>query len=514
MHANPLNYFAYYLSARIVVILLSIACGACIFAWGRRMYGDATGLICSGLWFSDPSVNAFSSVITADVGAAAFGILAAFSFWRSLEGRSIKCGLAAGAMLGFAQAAKFSMLLLYPVFLTAAVSASVSRAVPAREKRLHVAVLLGIEFVVSFLVINSVYLFEGSFSRLDSFEFRSALLTRGERSAAGEPAIANRFRGSAVGSIPLPLPRRYVEGLDSLKSDEERPNLRLEHGRLVRGGSWYTPYVTLFYKLPMGTLAAFVACVVHRLIRMRDFRGADVLFCLTIVCTFGFFGGQTGMNWAVRYLIPVFPFLYLAAGATLSKLLPSRPGKAFIYLCLAWNIWGLAIIRPCYLSFGNELAGGARGAQAIFIGSNFDWGQDLRRLEVLRSRSGDRTHMVITFHGAEEPELVGLKRNGLPPNFLRGDTSGSGLGEFYWAVSSNVLHGVTTWITMEDGRWLLGTIDSPHLRPEFASWKAGESIYVFKISKIDGKHVLNNDKNMGLAGCVSTGSGFASDMMP
>ncbi|HMD70204.1 MAG TPA: phospholipid carrier-dependent glycosyltransferase [Bryobacteraceae bacterium] len=101
--------------ARLPMILLGGLLGALIFILGRQLAGQRAALFALFLYAFDPTLIAHSSLVTTDVGMAAFTVLFLFTLWRYVQApgrlRLLGCGLALGAAL----ASKFSALALLPV---------------------------------------------------------------------------------------------------------------------------------------------------------------------------------------------------------------------------------------------------------------------------------------------------------------------------------------------------------------------------------------------------------------
>jgi len=481
--ANGPRSATIFFRARLVVIALAIFCAALIFWWTREIYGDAAAVVSSALWLLDPNVLAFSAAATVDIGAAAFGCLATYTYWRFLRGPSWTKTLACGLTLGLAQASKFSMLGLYPAVFLLAIAAR-NAIVPSPGR--FVAKLIVI-FIVSLLTLNFVYQFSGSFRPLGSYSFKSELLSSRQTSNIQSAPHGNRFRGTALASVPLPLPKDYILGFDSQWWEGEIGLKNLSHGRLVQGGHWYSPLVTLMFKLPLGTLVLVLTSAVLVLLNGRGYQAAEATAGVCALALIGLICSQTGFNWPIRYLLPAFALLLVAVGRLAQVASRSRLWRWALAGCLAWNIGQLLIVHPCYLSYGNELVGGIRGAQQVFIGSNFDWGQDLVRLKKWSDDHPLLKPIVVTYYGVLDAEDVGLPNRGLPGQFWRGAESAQPLvtdlprEPFYWAISSNVLNGLPCWMKLETGAGFEGTIHSPFLKPENAIARIGSSIYMFKI---------------------------------
>src|SRR5262249_36958719 len=107
-----------------------------------------------------------------------------------------------------------------------------------------------IVLVLSILTIDAGYLFEGVGVPLGRFEFGSASLTRaaadGIRSAPATrnpgyamvwPFRENRFRGTVLERLPVPLPEHYLLGFDEQKIEAEGfPNRFLRASKALGTG--------------------------------------------------------------------------------------------------------------------------------------------------------------------------------------------------------------------------------------------------------------------------------------
>ncbi len=475
VRANGARHRELYRRSRLVAVALAIACGLLVARWAGRIYGSAAApVICMALWLLDPNVLAHASLATTDAGTAAFGFLAAYVWWRVLSGQGSFRARSAGFALGLAQASKFSMLVLYPSWLVLAIAARRKKSEGSAPRPREV----GAVFLVSLLTLNAIYRFDGLFTPLGGYEFHSALL-----GGAG----ANRFRGTVLAGLPVPLPRDYVLGFDSQKWDEEIGLANLSGGRLTLGGRWYSPLATLARKMPPGTLilsviaaALFASGRWPRLTALALW--VPPLAIIALLCS------QTGLNWPVRYALPALPYLAVAAGGAVDALWNKPWGRCLVAACLAWNGCELIENQPGYLSYGNLLAGGTTGAQRLFLGSNYDWGQDLFRLKRWAEEHPQARPLCVSYFGVLDPAATGLGARGLPRRFLATGAEGASRGSdapcapFYWAVSSNYLNGLPGWFRLDDGSTVHAALRPSSLRREQAVARIGSTIFIFVVS--------------------------------
>ena len=128
-------------------------------------------------------------------------------------------------------------------------------------------------------------------------------------------------------------------GLDSQKWEEGigfyRPS---PAGGLVHGGAWYSPLVTLAFKLPLGTIALILGSTVAGVCRPAPFALRRIFMSILVAVFFLMLAAQTGLNWAARYSIPLIPFLALLIGQPIEAAWNRRAWKWLMMACLGWNL--------------------------------------------------------------------------------------------------------------------------------------------------------------------------------
>ncbi len=512
---RALNYKRYLLMfslGRLTVTLVSVACGYILFKYARTRFGPGAGPLASALWFTDPNVIAHSSIASVDICSTAISLLATILFIDFASQPSRPKALGCGVALGLALGAKFSLLLLIPSWAAILLfrgKTGGSTGLKFADSLLHATVMVA----SSLLVLNSLYLFHGSFAPLGSHPFHSPLLTGIVPTEAGNIPSGNRFSGSWLGYFRVPIPSDYLRGLDSLLFEQQTfPIGAMVAGRLVPGGAWHGPFKAIFYKMPPGTLvllAGLLLAIVRSQGRAGD-RAADThyYFCiipfvfLAALCLQG-----SGMNSAFRYQLPALPFLILAIASSYATHRSRRYIGQFALACVIANLGSLSINFPNTISYANEFSGGPSRAQREFVGSNFDWGQDLLRLKAWSSSHPEHGPIAVAFYGAMPPGEVGIATRRPPASFFQGDKSlgGAPPQPFYWAISSNMINTLPGMIIGEHGQpepvtdglttSPLGVIASEAIKPENAYDVVGGAIFIFRVAPgprpSDGKNSID-----------------------
>jgi len=462
-YANADRYFELFDLARMVMPLFSILGGLVVFAWSSRLYGATAGLLSLALWCFCPNVLAHGRLVTTDLGSTAIGAGATFLFWLYLRRPSWGRAAVAGVALGLAQLSKFSMLLLYFVWpFLWAVRLALVPAEGQWGRRIglglgHAALVVAL----SVLTIDFGYLFEGVGKPLGSFEFASSSLTTtppgGIRSAPTSenplfrmlwPFAENRFRGTFLERFPSPLPEHYLLGFDEQKIEADGIPLRfMEASRAlaagdvetarrlaaspdrsvggylvylngeIRGSGWWYYYLaTLAYKVPEGTLLILMASLALLVVGRRSREGWADEIALWAVPTVILFAMSflTDINLGLRYILAVFPYLYIQAGKLVpwAERLAGRArsiARAGIVVCLVLTVAATLMIHPSYLAYFNAVSGGPDRTPPRLIDSNLDWGQDLIDLREWCRENIPGEPIGLAYFGQINPSIFTLR---------------------------------------------------------------------------------------------------------
>jgi dolichyl-phosphate-mannose-protein mannosyltransferase len=368
--------------ARWACIPISLL-GACVcFLWARDLYGPSAGLLALCLWCFSPNLLAHGQLITADAGAATFGLLAGYAFWRWLREPSLARMLIAGATLGLAELSKTTWLVLFAIWplLWLAWALPPNRGIRhtgRQAAQLCVVLLLGL------LILNAGYLFDGTFSQLGDFKFVSEAFAGDVDIVTRFAEGGNRFLDGPLASVPLPLPRDYVIGIDLQKLDFEGTHFAYLAGRWQAPGWWYYYLYGCAVKVPLGTLtlailAVLLTCASARRTAWRD----ELVLLAPAITVLVLVSSQTRMNEHFRYILPVLPFTIVWISKCASRpAFQSEPIRLAVVAALSATILSSLFTYPHCLSYFNELAGGPRQGYRHLLGSNLDWGQDLLYLK-------------------------------------------------------------------------------------------------------------------------------------
>lgn len=424
--------------ARWACIPLSLL-GACICAaWANQLYGSAGGYVALLLWCFSPSILAHACMLGPDLGTAAIGVATAYFFWKWLQRPSFRAACVAGLMLGLAELTKLTwivLFLLWPILWLGWNSLAKEGKCEEESKRKdegkttpcsHRAILqLGLIILLALYLINLGYGFAGTFTKLGKYEFVSETLG-GKR---GDPYAVesgwNRFAGTWLGSVRIPLPRDYVMGIDRQKWDFERGLPSYLNGEWRAHGWWYYYLYAAGVKMPLGTWAILLLaggvtlCVPRYNARLRD---EMVLLAPGLVILI-FVSSQTGFSVHSRYAISALPFFFIWASKVARVLEMRRVSmmesalRTVAVVALTWSVSSSLWMYPHSLSYFNELAGGPRKGGEHLLDSNIDWGQDLF---FFRDWLAERPEVAldgVAIFGSYPFPAAGIPQVGYPPGW-------------------------------------------------------------------------------------------------
>ncbi|MCG6157241.1 ArnT family glycosyltransferase [Rubinisphaera margarita] len=383
--------------------------GICVcYRWSRELYGPMAGLLSMSLWAFSPSMIAHGSFFTPDAHAASMGLLAAYLFWKWLKEPDWFHAVLAGTGVGLALATKSTWIVLLGLWPALWLVWRLFRRQQENATEGHSrppVIQLILLLLIGLNVLHLAYFYEGSFPRLGSFEFVSHSLKGNE-----EEGVGNRFRGTWLEHLPLPLPREFVAGIDVQKHDLDRPRQTYFRGRLHDHGFWYYYLYAIAIKVPIGTqllwLAALIAFVTG--CHGRNFCDEMILF-IPVAIIMVLVSSQTNYNAHLRYVLGAFPFLFVLAGR-----LSQREGFS-VHLrrwavggCLVWTVGSTLLCYPHCLSYFNETIGGSRNGYKHLANSNLDWGQDLLFLSWWLEEKGHSEKIELVYYGLFDPAIVGI----------------------------------------------------------------------------------------------------------
>jgi hypothetical protein len=221
--------------------------------------------------------------------------------------------------------------------------------------------------------------------------------------------LASTLAGVAA-RVPVPLPANYVRGASDARdvmANESRVTFR---GRQYESGVWYWYLYGLLVKLPLGTLALGAVALWRLPQGVNNIRDAACLM-LPAATIAGVVTWLSGLSDFFRYILPLFPFLFLVLASAAAALRNSSALAGWLAVGLVCASAASSLVNfPHSMAYYNELAGGIRGGPRHMLDRSSLWGQDLYRLRRWLDRNPDIECIQLTDSGAGvDPQAIGIR---------------------------------------------------------------------------------------------------------
>jgi dolichyl-phosphate-mannose-protein mannosyltransferase len=386
---------------RLPIVALACLLAAAVYLWTRRRFGQGPAAVALLLCVLSPDVLAHGQIATTDVALALFLFLTVVLFERVVERVTFGRVLLAGLALGAALATKVSAVVLFPLLAVLSF-----RAGRSRLKTMAGALL------AMTLTAWGVLWFSHGFQPAVSSDPRAPAY---DWSTMPEDHGAGRVLALARASHLLPEPYLYGLAFRVAANSEATEGVANAFllGRTSETGFWYYFPATFALKTPLPLIVMLAGALVLTL--RRGWRWCDTFVWLPAAAYASLMMAQR-LNLGHRYLLPVYPFLFVAAAGFAAWAMEREAPRWRRWLLgalLAWYAVGTLRIHPHYLAYFNELAGGPRNGYRRLVDSSLDWGQDLPGLKAYQDRHG-LASLKLSYFGMADPEYYGIRCQRLP----------------------------------------------------------------------------------------------------
>jgi len=520
--------------ARLGPIILTLILIVFIYVWACEIMSGWWALLPTFLFALSPNVLAHGHYVTTDIGAALGIFIAIFYFVKFLLRPKNKYLILAGLTFGIAQLMKFSAFLLVPFFIFLLIVFLIWKAKNDSERGAGLKYLFKtiIIFIIGLLLIYFFYF-------VFTFHYpiqKQVLDTKYNlNSFAGGPdpkleschlsskvSLSRRLR--CVAEIDILMARnrilrpmaQYLLGLIMVAQRSAGGNTAYFLGEVSTAGWWYYFPVVFALKEPIPSLifiglALLIALIsIFKNVISRNLKKAfsnylgtdfDSFAMLSFVIFYWVYSMKSNLNIGVRHILPTLPFIYILSTDIIKKWLASQRINArniikiifsgikrviisslkaiLITGLLVWFIIEVFVSYPYFLSYFNQLADGLWSGYQYVVDSNYDWGQDLKRLEKFVEKN-KIDKIAVDYFGGGNPKYY-LKNKAVYWWSAKGNPKEEGIE--YLAVSINTLQGAFGKLhpgqfrKPEDEYQWLKALKNPY-QPDF---KAGTSIFIYKL---------------------------------
>jgi len=439
--------------ARIPMVLMMLLLGLYVYKWTKKLYGSKIAVFALFLYAFSPTVLTHGRFVTTDVGAAFGFFVATYYFVKFLQKPTAKNIIVAGIVFGLAEMLKFSLFLLVPFFGFLLIVWIVKQTYENKHIDNPVKLPAGsiiwgyvwrslIVFIIGVLVIYPVY----QFHVLKYPAERQKSDTQYLLSSYGMKPVAN----TVIWMSDKPVIRAYGQYLLGLAMVVQRTvggNTTYFMGE-VSGTAWRS-YFPLVYIMKETLVVLFLILVSILFLawqrpknrcsqatnRMCGWLGRHFteFTMLCFIAMYWIVSIRGNLNIGVRHILPTFPFVYVLISGQVgrihqwlkrSRVIASEPAGRSVaisssekprsksLLIIGWIIlsglcvWYVAtnlLAFPSYLTYFNEAWGGSKNGYKYVTDSNYDWGQDLKRLA--QWVDANNIHKInVDYFGGGSPE--------------------------------------------------------------------------------------------------------------
>jgi hypothetical protein len=354
-----------------------------VYAWSAHYFSKAVAVLATGLFTLVPPILAHAGIACTDMALAGCLGAAFLALILWAEDPTWKRTILLGVAVASAILSRFTAM---GFLAAAALLALAARLVSHRDRLAQIAAV----------------------ARTHALRFPAAALVTAFLVWAGYLFSFGKVPGWDV-SLPAP---EFFDGIRMAVSHSQAGHPAYLLGQFGSQGWWYYFLVALGVKSPLAFLLLALPGLYFCLRGWRDTRyWLPVAFAMGILLP----AITSHVNIGLRLILPIYIALAIAGALTLVQLAESsatRKWAAIAALLLpAWLIYTGAACHPDYLAYFNELV--ASEPDKVLVDSDYDWGQDTKRL-AQRLRQLGATSVSFGGIGAADDEFL-QTFPGLPP---------------------------------------------------------------------------------------------------
>lgn len=413
---------------RFGVLIAGLGLGLVVYFWSRRLHGVRGGLLSLTMFSFCPTMLAHGAMITSDMTAALFFLLACWAFWTLPAHVTIgRCLVAGAALAGLCLSkhsaplfAPMAMILLLLRIIDSRPLPFVRGAIPlspsARLKRgMRLAIAVAAVIFVAWAIIWAAYGFRYT-ATAEPLAGRANPFLRAWDELAATSALSERLI-SFCRRRHL-LPEAYLYGLKYTLATAQSRQAFLAGKVSTTGWWWFFPYA-LLAKTPVSVFAltALSLWAALRASRVAALPGwlarlAPTLPIWTLLTVYWCAAMSSNLNIGHRHIMLTYPAIYILCGV-LGPASAAR-GRVFggVVLALLLGLMGESFaVRPHYLAFFNAAVGGPSHGYKQLVDSSLDWGQDLPTLKAWLDRNGAPAEVPVflSYFGTSSPQHYGIR---------------------------------------------------------------------------------------------------------
>lgn len=416
LYSNDANLLLW--RARVAAAVFTIGLALAVFGVAQSMFGTGPAFLALTLLVFEPNILAHGALVTTDMGVTLGLFLAVASFyWYSQKPSALKligAGLASGLCLGV----KHSGILIFPILLLIGLAELFSFRDPQmpwpisklRGRAVRQAASMAVIATVAVLVLWSLYGFRYA-ARPSGISVNPPLAEFAKQLSPLSAAVVMWIAHWHL------IPESYLYGVVNVDSLGGLPTVIF--GKYYPAAQWfYFPAVFIV----KSTLAFLLLCGLALLSGTwwrKEFR-KEVLFLVIPPALYLSIAMSSGVNYGVRHLLPVYPFLMVLIALGAWKFGGRHRALASLVVILfLFHVASSLRAFPNYIPYANELWGGPKNVHRVLADSNVDWGQGLKAMKQYIDQQGIKECWFAYFGSLPvDVSYYGIPCKGLPTSFV------------------------------------------------------------------------------------------------
>ena len=400
--------------ARIPMILITILLGFVIFWWTRKNWGNNPALLALSLYAFNPNFLAHGCLVTNDILSALACLMLVITWIDFIKNKAKKTFAFFVLALALCLLTKFSLgtALISILFFCFVYSGLTNKKGDLKE---YLLPAIG-GMILSFGIIYLVYAWNLRNQPIDNLIANAKFL--------------EGINLSSLYSIPGLAPIvHWFFGLFIALSRSANGSVVSFLGNI--GNSWWYYFPVLWFAknpIMLNVMAILgLASVKNNYKKANELeKHPELIMMIVFIIFYWVVLINSSLNIGVRHLFPVTIFMFILIAICFCDVLDNfktKLNKKYILIaCVIFYAIPAIISYPNYLPYYNFLAGGTDNGYKIASDSNYDWGQDINKLQKYVNVNKIQ-NLKIDYFGIADPNYY-LKNSWQPLDPTKGKQTG------------------------------------------------------------------------------------------
>ena len=374
--------------ARLAASFFAFSLALLVFFAGSEIAGFKAGLRALVLLIFEPNIVGHGSLADTDVGASCCIFASVYSLYRYMKRPSLGRLAVSGVAAGFALGAKFSGVLIEPIFLVLIAlellrkpeDGNGTRTSAAWQWRRSAGALS--RWAGTFALINLAAIL----ILWSMYGFRYPARSKGLNLNPTFPDYVNTVPSPPTKALIFTLarwhvlPESYLYGLAAISNDTQGGRKVFVLGKYYETGQWFYFPVVFLIKSTIGLIGLLLLAALSWSVWNR-WHWREISFAVVPPLIYFGFCVFSKLDLGIRHLLPIFPFLFLIAGGGAAALINRSWRWAVPAFALLVLHGGSSLnAYPAYLAYSNEAWGGTNQTFKWLGDSNVGWSAGLKEV--------------------------------------------------------------------------------------------------------------------------------------